>query len=98
VLLFTEEKRGEYGSECVRKYMTSRNESRVSYVDEQINSKAVSEYMKNRGKRRALADDMKRSQSTDGARDTRSSSAMTTRSLPTPATLRTVEEVSLSCN
>lgn len=93
ISVILEEKRREYGDECVRKYLTSRNESRVSYVDEQINSTSVRDYMRKRGNRRALPEDMKRSQSTDGSRDMRSVSAMTTRSLPTPATLRTVEEV-----
>lgn len=94
-LSITEEKRREYDNECVNRYIKSRNESRVSYVDEEINSKAVCEYLRKRGKRRPpLADDLKRSQSTDGSRDMRTASAMTTRSLPTPATLRTVEEVS----
>lgn len=94
-----EEKRKEYDSGCVDRYVKSRamssrsSDSRLSYVDEQTNSKAVKDYIKSRGKRRPpLAEEIKRSQSTDRPLGKRSDSVMTTRSLPTPASLRTVEE------
>lgn len=93
-----EERRQNHDSECVKQYVekkgmtTSRSESRLSIVDEQTNSKAVSEYIKKRGKRKPpLAEMITRSHSTDpGSR--RSDSAMSTRSLPTPVNAKTVEE------
>ncbi|KAH3829059.1 hypothetical protein DPMN_131047 [Dreissena polymorpha] len=91
-----EDQRKGYEQECVENYMKTRtSDSRLSVVDEKENSRAVSDYIKKRGKRRApLADEIKRSQSTDRPLDVprRSDSSLTTRSLPSPATLRTVEE------
>ena len=76
-------------------YIKKRNsDSVVSFVNEQENSRAVSAYIKKRGKRRPqLAEEIRRSQSTGPGTMQRSDTTMTTRSLPTPATLRTVEEV-----
>jgi DNA replicative helicase MCM subunit Mcm2 (Cdc46/Mcm family) len=98
--LISEEKRKDHDSECVDRYVKSRamssrsSDSRLSYIDEQTNSKAVKDYIRNRGKKRPpLAEEIKRSQSTDRPLGARSDSVLTTRSLPTPATLRTVEEV-----
>lgn len=94
-----EEKRGDHDKECVDRYVKSRamssrsSDSRLSYIDEQTNSMAVKDYIKKRGKRRPpLADEIKRSHSSDRPPDRRADSVMSTRSLPTPANLRTVEE------
>ncbi|XP_060594375.1 uncharacterized protein LOC132748757, partial [Ruditapes philippinarum] len=85
-----EEKRKDHDSECVDRYVKSRamssrsSDSRLSYIDEQTNSKAVKDYIRNRGKKRPpLAEEIKRSQSTDRPLGARSDSVLTTRSLPT---------------
>ena len=73
--------------------MTSRgSDSRLSYINEQENSKPIQDY-KRRGKRRQLGVDDARSKSTDRPPDVRSISVLSTRSLPTPVSSKSVEQV-----
>ncbi|KAL4235972.1 hypothetical protein ACF0H5_004360 [Mactra antiquata] len=92
-----EDKRKDHDNQCVDQYLQTRasrvSESRMSFENE--NSKSVKDYIKKRGKRGPpLAEEIKRSQSSTDRYSSkpRPDSVMTTRSLPTPATLRTVEE------
>ena len=79
--------------------MTSRSSdsrlSRLSYINEQENSKSLAEYRK-RGKRRLLGTEDARSKSTDRPPDGRAVSVLSTRSLPTPISSKTVEQVGKS--
>ena len=76
--------------------MTSRSSdsrlSRLSYINEQENSKSLADYRK-RGRRKLLGAEDARSKSTDRPPDGRAISVLSTRSLPTPVSSKTVEQV-----